>query len=459
MSTEPLLAFFARYISELNYRDLPESVRHRAKLLLMHNLLVALAARHQLIPGLSNEEEWFEGSRRVARRMRDGRAAPIDHAIFSNSMLMGARAQHDEHPASVSHFGSVVLPPLLAIAETGTLDGRGLLTALVAAYDVAGALGASTVRMIAQRGFRPTGVFGPLAAAAATAKARGADVGTTHSAMSIALSTSSGLTQVWLEGSDEWRFQTASAARNGYLAALHAVNGARGASRALEGNSGFLRAYAGLELDSVQREQIVKDIEQNWAVDSVLLKPYPVCALNQAAVQLALELRTRHRLLPAQISEIVVTLSPADAAYPGVDLGTQPESWAQAMMSVRFNLAVAMVHGDIEMTHLDSVDDAEVARMSRRVRLTSDDSIPMGHQAQISVELTNGTRLDSGEPRGITYDRDDALSLGLRLSTTSSISSSDVRLLDELVFSIDSPNGLQRLLETITALSARPAAG
>ena len=120
------LSFLQRISARLGQLSLavPASARDDAKLALLHNLTVAFAARTLSIPGElpSNEPARSAGP---ALLLRDGSHVATHRAVIGNSLLMGARAQHDEHPGSVAHFGSVVIPALLALADTGDLaDGE-----------------------------------------------------------------------------------------------------------------------------------------------------------------------------------------------------------------------------------------------------------------------------------------------------------------------------------------------
>jgi 2-methylcitrate dehydratase PrpD len=263
----------------------------------------------------------------------------------TNALAMGARAQHDEHPPSITHFGSAVLPPLLATAEQHDTPGQELLLATIAGYEIGARIGAASVKATSARGFRPTGLYGPFAAAAACGRALRLTPEQMTSALALAGNASAGLTQTWVEGTDEWRSHTAFAGRNGYLAARLAKAGARGAGCTLEGRSGFLRAFAGLDLDP---DRLDRDLFATWAVDDVLLKVYPVCAFNQSIVQQAIELRRDHGVRPGEIQRIAVRMNPADLTYPGLDDPQPPRTRAAALMNVRTCLGFA--HTTVEVT-------------------------------------------------------------------------------------------------------------
>ncbi|WNI14263.1 MmgE/PrpD family protein [Actinacidiphila sp. ITFR-21] len=443
-----LLEELAHFVSELSSADLPERVRERAKLILQHNIVVALAARDERVPG-QDRTPWPAGlpAAQAATRLTDGLPAPAERAVVTNSLAMGARAQHDELPAAISHFGSTVLPPLLAAAEQHRIDGAQVLTAMVAGYEVGARIGAASVRQISRRGFRPTGLYGPLAGAAAVGKAIGLGPTALTSALAFAANTSSGLTQTWLRGSDEWRYQTAFAARNGYVAAYLAAEGVFGAPDTLEGANGFHRAFATADIAPAS---VLDGLGERWAVEDVLLKPYPVCAFNQAPVQQVLALKAARRFRASDVERVRVRMNADDITYPGVDTTAAVRTRAAALMSLRTCIALALLHGDVTIEHLESPDTAAVRRLTARIDLLPDPAVPT-HATSVDV-THDGVTADSGAPATTVYDRSTGRALMSRLQPLTRLDDGRLARLAESVRGLEELPDIGAVLE-----SARPA--
>lgn len=442
-----VLVELAEFSEALTFDDLPEAVAEYSKLILYHNLVVALGRRGVPVIG-QDRTVWPVGapSSETATRLTDGLRGPSERTIFTNSLAMGAMAQHDEYPRTFSHFGSTVIPPLLAVADQIPLDGRTFLTAMVAGYEVGAAIGSVSVAETNRRGFRPTGLYGPFAAAGATAKAFKGDPAEIANALAIAASSSAGITQMWLRGTDEWLYQTAAAARNGFLAARLAGSGARGAPDALEGQAGFYRAFSGDDIDS---GRALDGLGSSWAIAEVLLKPYPVCAMNQAPVQLAVELRQRHEIDIQEIENLTIVMHPSDLGYFGVDLAGTPPTSTAAMMSARFCVGVALVYGTVDIAHLARLHDEEVRSVAARITLEADPSLSSGHHAEIHISLRDGTTLSSGEARGVRYDRTAARALAERLRPASGLSLTAASALEHFVFNIEDCDDVSELFRLI----------
>lgn len=447
-----IIAGLAAYLDGLSYEQLPATVVEQAKTVLCHNLIVALGARNLSIPG-QDLVAWPDGAPRAATatRLTDTMRGPNEASVYTNSLLMGARAQHDEHPGSVSHFGSCVIPPLLAAAENRSLDGRAFLVAMIAGYQVGAAVGRSSVAATTRRGFRPTGLYGPFAGAGAVAKAREGGAAQIANALAIAASSSAGITQMWKRGTDEWRYQTAAAARNGFNAAMLAEAGAIGALDALEGTAGFYRAFA--DEECVDRETILGGLGR-WAVSEVILKPFPVCAINQAAVQRVLELRRTHGFLAADVVEVVVTVAQSDRSYPGVDAPGCPSTPTAAMMSMQFSLGAALVHGSVDVSHLADHEDPAVLKAAAKVKFETGteqalDATPAqwaDHRAAVHIRLLDGRSLSSGPARAVEYDRGGVLDLARELLPTSGLSWEAMEALTDFVFTLENHADTAQLL-------------
>lgn len=443
----PALRTLGEFIAGLEHKDIPLAARETAKLVLGHNLLVALAARREHLPG-QDLAHWPDGmpATATATRLTDGRRAPAERAVLTNALAMGARAQHDEHPRAISHFGSTVLPPLLAAAEQSGITGAAFVTAMVAGYEAGARVGVASIRQTTRRGFRPTGLYGPLAGAAATAKAFDLDVSSVTSALALALNAAAGLTQTWLRGTDEWRYQTACASQAAYRAAWLAGEGVRGAGDTLEGQNGFHAAYAGAP--DLPLASVTAGLGATWAIEEVLLKPYPVCAINQAPVQQALSLKLEQRIDPDVIRRIRIRLHPEDRGYPGVDVVGPVQTRTAALMCVRTCVALALLHDDVAIAHLEAPGGASTRRLVALTELESDADMDI-HTSTVTIEYGEQTVASSGAPRGTDYGAEVREALVARLRPLTGLDEGQMTELQDLIDSLDELDDVDPILAVV----------
>jgi 2-methylcitrate dehydratase PrpD len=430
-----LAAAIAEHVVAARDAPLDPDTRRAAKRVLLHNLTVGLAAHGMPLPGI--------GDRRALPWAAEPATAP-DRA-FATSLRMGARAQHDEHPPSVTHLGSAVTPACLAIAPRD-VDGGRLLAAIATGYQVGGSLGVALLPHARARGMRATGVVGPIAAAAAAAALLRLDAEATADAIALAANRAAGFTEVWLAGTDEWRLQTAAAARDGLESALWAASGARGAATALEGRSGLLRAL-GADVEATPGH-VLERLRGEPVIAQMLRKAHPVCAIDQAAVEAAIGLRVELGIdEPAAIARATLRLSDDDAAYPGIDLAHPPTSWPQAMMDARQAVAVALAEGAVGV---DALHPGSAAVQALRERIEVVGGLPDtgAHGAEVEVELADGRRARAACD-GVEIDDERAARLAAELLPAAGVARTLAAELPALVHGIDEPGGVRRLVDAL----------
>jgi 2-methylcitrate dehydratase PrpD len=399
----------ADFSAALTPASIPPEVREKCKVSLLHNLGVALAGGPLLGAPLRYAEALQEqGPGAGARLLLSGRAATPDTAAFVNATLMHARAQDDVYFPGLTHAGAIMTPAVLAAAEQMDASGEDVVTALVAGYEVVGALSQGFAGRTTPRGFRASGLYGVFGAAAGVARLMGLDAQATANAIGIAASAAGGTNQTWIRGSQEWQFQMGMGARNGLLAARLAAAGGTGAPDALEGAAGFYRAFMG-DTDGVH--DIGLDLGRHWRSLDVTYKPHAVCAILQGPVSQAIALARAAGLRDADITAVRLHLPPAEAAYPGTDATGPFVDTGASLMSAPFCLAVALTQHGFRGEDLRRLDDPRLAPVIARTRVIADPSLGP-RRFVLEVDHADGRNLrhvaqSEGEP--FNWDREGVL--------------------------------------------------
>lgn len=378
----------AQFTSGLTIDTLPADVVEKVRVTLLHNLAVALA--DDVVTAVPFRYADAVGAGDGARLFRTGKAVSPDTAAFVNATMIHARAQDDVYFPGLTHVGATLVPAVLALGEELDASGADLVVALAAGYETAGALSQDFAPRTTPRGFRATGVYGVLGAAAGASRLLGLDAATTANAIGIATSLAGGTNQTWVAGSQEWLFQVGFCARNGLLAARLAAAGGTGAADAFEGAQGFYRALLGEETDL---SQVATDLGANWRVREVTYKPLPVCAILQSPVTDALALRASKDLTPALIGAARLTLSPGEAAYPGTDSVGPFRGAGDALMSAQFCLAVALEKGSVTASDLLRTDDSGLLDLTRRIEVRPDPALD-SRSFRLEIDLRDGGRVE-----------------------------------------------------------------
>ena len=284
-------------------------------------------------------------------------ARPGD-AAFVIAARIHARTQDDFHPATRVHAGAVALGAVLAISE---ITRERLLEALAAGYEAMGAAAAAYGDEVQRRGLRPTGIFGPIGAAAAASVALGLDRAGIANAIGLAVARSGGTMQSWLSGTDEWWIEAGAAARAGLESALFSQAGAIASAEAIEGAAGWCRAYFD---DDSTRLRVALARGESY-LGEVAVKPYPISGIAQVPTELGL--LAFRAMNGRRVRSGVVTLSVRAASYPGT-AGQGPfRSRSDALMSVPFCVACAITDGTLTLARLEEPGAQDVSELSARI--------------------------------------------------------------------------------------------
>jgi len=389
-SGAPLAARLARSIAEGARPAFPAAVREKLRLCLLDFLACALEAR--ALPWARQAAGLADGDGRCTI-VGSPRRATVGDAAFANGVAAHGLVREDMHAGSVSHFGVVVLPALLAAAEDRGLSGAAFTDAAIVGYEVGARIGRALVTPDFARAFRPTGFTGPIAAAAGLSCLLGLNEAETASAIALAANMAGGLNQWPHTGADDMYFHAGQAASSAIRAVRLAMSGARGSEGALDGEAGLLRVY--------RPDRAVPDVRlfdgPEPEIMAVYFKAAPVCNFAQTPCQAAMALVAEERPDPTRIRSVVVRVSEAARAYPGCDYAGPFERVLQAKMSIQFAVASALLRGMVDEASYRRLDDGALVRLAGLVEVVADRDMtaafPAAQGAEIVVTLDDGRAL------------------------------------------------------------------
>ncbi len=387
-------------IAAIDLATLPPAIVGKLKTCLLYGLVMAVTA-----PDIETLERAVSAAHDApgnARLFVSGQLrAPAD-AAYVNALRMCSRGQNDTYPDIYAHPGCIVIPVVLALARQNGATGAQALRAMAAGYETLYAVASGSAARLLERGLRATSMFGVFASTAAAAGMMGLNASQTAHALGLATQHCAGTMQCWTEGSPEWRIQVANAARAGIVCATLAQNGYASARHALEGASGFYRAFAGMDAPAAP--------DWSWHTQDVVFKPLPGCLINQAPLFLLLEMRRRHAFGPHDVHAITVVLSQRNAVYPGIARHGPFESATGAVMSGPFMLAVGLRDGTLRMRDFDDLyGPGDLHHLSQRITVKGEADLP-DWGARLEVHLKDGTTLNDRitELSRFAFDWDEA---------------------------------------------------
>lgn len=383
----------ARFSATMRLDTLPPQVVARARLLVLDLVGNIVRARHDAestasflaatrVMGMAAGNSGVFGD---ASRYTPGGAA------FLNGALAHSLDFDDTHAAASLHPGAPVIPAALAAGEMAGAAGADVLAAIVAGYEVTCRIAlALPAREHYDRGFHPTATCGAFGAAAAAARVFGLDAGGVEGALGTALSQCAGSLQFLVNGAWTKRFQVGWAAMNGLMAASLVCEGFKGASEALEGRHGFMRAYA----PNPTPARAVQDLGTVYELMNTAVKPYPSCRYGHAGIDAALALRAAHGLRADEIEAVTLGLPRSGMMLIGqpAEKKADPRNVVDGQFSGPFVIACALATGAMGWDSYQLLQDPTVRALLPKIRCEVDPEIEAEFPANMSGKLTIDAR-------------------------------------------------------------------
>ena len=155
----------------LTYEQIPAEVRDRIKLLMLDSLGCAIyGANLEWCRILRGTLEKLDATRTTSI-WGTARSCPQPHAALVNGTQVQGFELDDVHRKAVLHVGAVMLPALIAVAEShAQLSGRDFLTAAVAGYEIGPRVGLCMGQEHIGQGWHSGATVGIFSAAAGAAR-------------------------------------------------------------------------------------------------------------------------------------------------------------------------------------------------------------------------------------------------------------------------------------------------
>ncbi len=378
----------SEFSSGLTLDLIPAEVVSRARLLIL-DLVGNIVRGHETesTPAMLSTIDALGLAQGTSHVFGDSRTFAPAGAALLQGVLAHSLDFDDTHAAATLHPGAPVIPAALAAAQMANASGATTVAAIVAGYEVicrvALALPAGDHY---QRGFHPTATCGAFGAAAAAARVFGLDAASVASALGIALSQTAGSLQFLQNGAWTKRFQVGWSAMAGLIAATLASKGFKGAGDALEGEHGFLRAYA----PAPTPERATQDLGTVYELMATGVKPYPSCRYGHAGIDAALALRSEHDLQSHEISRVVYGLSRAGMLLVGTpeQKKADPRNIVDGQFSAPFVLSVALATGAMKWNSYELLFDPRIRTLLPRIRCEYDPEIEAEFPVNMSGKLS-----------------------------------------------------------------------
>lgn len=355
------------YAVSLTFEELPPEVIHEAKRRIIDVLGCAMGAYTakpaEIARAHAREVIGNPGSTVLGSLHR---SSP-ELASFANGVMARYLDFNDCLQAVEPGHPSDNIPAMLAAAEYAETDGKGVLTAIVLAYEMQGCLG--EVASLKNKGWDHVG-YVPISSAVGAGKILGLSKEAMGNAIALAVTPNNPLRQTRVGALSMWKgCAAANACRNGIFAALMAARGLTGPSEAFEGPKGYLQQITG----PMAIPRFGGD-GKLFRVQESKLKYYPAdyeaqCMVN-AALEIKKQLKGTNDIASVKIGTYALAI---DVAADTRDKWT-PTSRETADHSLPYILAVILTDGYLWLDHFtdERIRDPKLHALMQKIEVHED---------------------------------------------------------------------------------------
>ena len=386
----------ADFVSGLRYEMLPPETINIAKTLIMDYLgaLIAAYDNNTAMGEKMTELILSMGGAPQATIIGQEQKVPVALAALGNGTLSHIVELDDGHRIARGHPGVSVISASLPMAEYLGVNGKQLLTAIVAGYDIFVRLASSINPVHLDRGFHTTGTCGTVAAAAACANLLGLDPEGTLNALGLGGLQAAGLIEVAESGQMAKPMHAGKAAFGGVLAGLLAKQNVEGPKAVIEGKKGIAVAMS----DRCDFHVLLGDLGKHFHINDCYIKLYPSCRHTHSPVDAVLELKWNEEFDVGDVEKITVVTFPAAISIAGQIF--EPVTAEEAKFSIAYCVCAALYCGNVSLRELkkDYLENPDILSLTKKVVIEADqalesdgsDGSPKSKGAQVNILLRDG---------------------------------------------------------------------
>lgn len=237
------------------------------------------------------------------------------------------------------HPSAALVPAILAEAQETGANGKAMIAAYVAGYEIWAEFAAREQDSLHQKGWHPSAVHGAIAAAGASAVLRRLDAETAARAVGIAASLASGVVSNF--GSMTKPFHLGHSAQSALRATRLAQAGMTASPDAIEHDLGFLRAVSPRgNVDTASPSQF----GTQWRIlkSGINVKLYPMCFGTHRILDAMIDVCEANGVRAVDIAKVDVELAENSTK---ILRNRRPQTELEAKFSAEFAIAAAAIAG------------------------------------------------------------------------------------------------------------------
>ena len=380
----------SEHVVEMEYEDIPIKVTEHAKDIVLD--LVGDILGGYLEPGpqqvISAIKDFDEGSQTTI--LGDGSKVSSPYSAFANT---ASAEGNDFTPGTTG-----IVPTAISVGEKEKSDGKTIITAVVAGYEIA----KRVIDCMDDPTLQKNGFYWPqLSIGTAVTAGKILNLNKDQMVWAIGNAGSSG-TAAWIPFAEGLRSKLlfhGMAATTGIFCCYLAKHGFEGPRELFETTkkANFFELYSRQKYDP---SKATSDLDEYTIDRNVLFKLYPTCRATHSSIDAAYEIVKNNEINYEDISEIMVRLPDRDASLVGIH--PKVESKFDAQFSLHFLLASVIIRKIVPTLDLfaeENIKDHKINNLASKVKVIGDPeltkirtypSAPYIHPSRLIIKTKDG---------------------------------------------------------------------
>ncbi len=389
----------AIFVSTFNFNDIPQNGVEAVKEAILDYVGVTLSGYFEKCSEIVRKIVITMGGNAQATIWGTKIKSSVILATLANGTAAHALDYDDVNTIMRSHPSIQLLPALFSLMEYEHRDGKELIEAYVAGFEVGTILGRVLNPNLVLNGWFPVGTLGTLMQTVACSKLLDLDANQIKMSLGIAANLASGLR--CNNGTMAKPLMAGQVGCNGILATLLAREGMTADRQALENRFGFFENFTHGDLGGLQDAVGSLGERMDIVESGISHKLYPSCAGTHMAIESALNIVGERPINIEEIENIVVKIS-SHAKYPLIH--PRPHTELEAKFSLEYCVARAIIDGEMGPSQFtpEKIVDPKIINLIEKIKPEyfdppHDESVGNWYRfpVTINVYLKNGTMLTS----------------------------------------------------------------
>lgn len=384
---------YADFILSLDIDHLDSQIINKAKELMIDTIGVALAGSqqttvHKIIAGL-NQLTYTKGDCSIWGHLH---TFTPDYAAMINGISSHILDFDDTHTAAILHGSSILTPLCLTYGFSQCNEGKKIIKAFIAGWEIAARVGSCSKGTFHKRGFHSTAIAGIFGAVSSMSVILNLNRQQIINALGLAGSFASGVNEFLANGSNSKVMHVANVIKNSILISHLAKSGVTGPDKIFEGRDNIFKCF-GLE-DEININYLDKDLGKSWEILKISLKPYPCCHFAHGLIDCIASLR-KDGLKAENINHITCFVDnvPINFICSPIEKKRNPTTEYEAKFAMPFLLALMFHDGDITLNSYKNLQRPEIKAFANKISYQERTSLefPTYFPGHMEIMLTNGS--------------------------------------------------------------------